>query len=377
LRRFRLALESVGRHPVGRIALFCLTPLVVIGLEASRRAGLVVPLPFGMVYASIAISAGLGGIRIGVVSAGTAAAFIVHSAFVGFGPTTITGGPIQVVLGIIVASTLAGTLGRQRDTSSRLIEELSQARRELESRKASLEGEVAARTKAYRKLAERALQIQEDERAFLSRELHDELGQSLVAMKLRVAMAQRNPERSEIWEDIFGLLDTLVDQTRSLSLLLRPELIDRFGLSAAIRWYVEQQAERSSLVAKMSLDDVPRTVPGPTVMLCFRCVQEAVTNVIKHANADSINVSLRMEDRTIHLCVEDDGDGFQVPEEWSVTDEGGFGIPGIQERFRLVGGTFSIDSVPSSGTTVRASVTTPTFVEDVKDQSLAAETDAA
>jgi signal transduction histidine kinase len=197
---------------------------------------------------------------------------------------------------------------------------------------------------------------QEIERRRLARELHDEFGQSLGALKLNLERMKARPaDVGAFLNESIDLVDHLVRQARSLALDLRPSLLDDFGLAPAVRWYVEKQAERGGLVAEI-LDRVARKrVPAEIETACFRVVQEAVTNVVRHAQARRVTVEITIEDAEVRLVVRDDGAGFDVTRVGRGTTLGGsFGILGMQERVALAGGRFELDSAPGRGTVVRA-----------------------
>jgi signal transduction histidine kinase len=123
-----------------------------------------------------------------------------------------------------------------------------------------------------------------------------------------------------------------------------------------IRRYVEQQARRAGLDCTLELDAAPSNLSEDTMLLCYRCVQEAVTNIVKHSKARRITVVLERHDAEVHLRIEDDGEGFELPAQWRVSEQGGLGVPGMAERFRLAGGEFALESSPGFGTRVLASI---------------------
>jgi signal transduction histidine kinase len=150
-----------------------------------------------------------------------------------------------------------------------------------------------------------------------------------------------------------AILDRLLRQTRQISLDLRPPLLDDLGLVPALRWYVNQQAERAGLKAKFSADPQADDVPPHIRIACFRLAQEAVTNVVRHANAKTLTVELRRADTSLRLKVLDDGKGFDVPAAKARAEQGAsLGLLGIKERAALAGGSVRISSFPGEGTIV-------------------------
>jgi len=216
---------------------------------------------------------------------------------------------------------------------------------------------------AERQQAEEALQIlsrqlleaQENERRHLARELHDEIGQALTAVKINLQAAQRTPEALVSYlEDSISIVDRTVQQVRTLSLDLRPALLDDLGLIVALRWYVDRQAQRSGFAAQF-VADLLETRPRPDIeTACFRVAQEALTNVARHARAQQVRVELRQRDTELHLLIRDDGKGFDVRTAQERAAQGAsMGLLGMQERVWLVGGQIAIESAPAGGTEIR------------------------
>ncbi len=207
-----------------------------------------------------------------------------------------------------------------------------------------------------RRLSRQLVDTQETERRRLARELHDEIGQSLGALKLNLQRLKARPAgEGALLDDTIALVDHLVQQTRTLALDLRPSLLDDFGLVPAVKWYVERQAQRTGLGAEI-VDRVGHArVPAEIETACFRVVQEAVTNVTRHARARHVTVELEIDDEGLLLVVRDDGAGFDAAAARRADAlGGGFGIVGMEERVALAGGRFELESAPGRGTVVRA-----------------------
>lgn len=209
-----------------------------------------------------------------------------------------------------------------------------------------------------RMLSGRLLQVQEDERRRLARELHDELGQSLTAVKLGLWTLPRDVGETTgapQVEETIGLVDKILQQVRDLSLDLRPSLLDDLGLIPALRWYLERQAERAGLVVAV-VDKLgeERLAPGIETA-CFRLAQEAVTNVVRHARATSVTVEVTLRGGEVELVVGDDGQGFDVAAARERARRGeSLGLLGMEERVHLAGGAFTVESSPGRGTVVGA-----------------------
>jgi PAS domain S-box-containing protein len=207
-------------------------------------------------------------------------------------------------------------------------------------------------------LSRRLFEVQEDERRHLSRELHDRMGQALTAVKIDLQSTQCLEEHTEIvrrLDDSIGALELLVQQARQLSLELRPPLLDDLGLVPALRWYLDQQAQRTGFHVKFFADPSLERVDVSLETVCFRVAQEALTNIIRHAHAQEVNVELHRTTETLHLVVRDDGIGFDVATAQQRCRQGAsLGLLGMLERVALVGGEWDCKSAPGSGTEVHA-----------------------
>src|SRR6202011_1357419 len=169
--------------------------------------------------------------------------------------------------------------------------------------------------KAVRELSRRLFQIQEDERRHLARELHDHIGQALTAAKIDLQAAQRLEERTAIvqrLDDVIAVIERLLQEARQLSLDLRPPLLDDLGLVPAVRWCLDQQAQRADLRVEFFADPALERVDAAIETACFRVAQEALTNVVRHARAQTVSVELHRTPEALHLVVRDDGIGFGV-----------------------------------------------------------------
>jgi signal transduction histidine kinase len=202
------------------------------------------------------------------------------------------------------------------------------------------------------------VQAQEAERRLIARQLHDEIGQALTAVKLNLQTLQRaagEPARGQL-DDSIAIVEETLQRARSLSLELRPSMLDDLGLAAALRWYVDRQAQRAGLQVRVSAHLPDGRLPPDVETACFRVAQEALTNVLRHAQAQRVEVELRQDGAGLELVVRDDGVGFDVPAAQAAAVRGdSLGLLGMQERVALVGGDIKIESSPSHGTVVRAS----------------------
>jgi len=203
-------------------------------------------------------------------------------------------------------------------------------------------------------LSRRLFQIQENERRHLARELHDQLGQALTAAKIDLQAAQSLEERTAVvrrLDDSIAILERLLQQVRQLSLELRPPLLDDLGLVPALRWYLDQQAQRADLRVEFFADPALERVDAAIETACFRVAQEALTNVVRHARAQTVSVELDRTPEALHLVVRDDGIGFDVVR---AQQSASLGLLGMRERVTLLGGELDCKSAPGRGTEVHA-----------------------
>ena len=207
-------------------------------------------------------------------------------------------------------------------------------------------------------LSQELLEVQEAERLRISRELHDEVGQALTAIKVNLQAALRFADGGSLsayLEESIGVVERTLDQVRNLSLDLRPSMLDDLGVLAAVRWYLDRQANRAGFQALFTAEmpDVRLTTDMETT--CFRVVQEGLTNAVRHSQARNVWVTIQQCDSELELVVRDDGVGFDVG---AVMKRGAgdlsLGLLGMQERVELMGGRIQIRSDPERGTEIRA-----------------------
>jgi signal transduction histidine kinase len=222
---------------------------------------------------------------------------------------------------------------------------------------------------AYERLGQLHLALEttkEEERRALSRELHDELGQTLTALKLRLQLRERNaeptPESGGRTEPI-ALVDDLISRVRKISVDLRPPLLDEVGLVSALRVYAESQAALSGvsidLEADEPTDQASSRLPPDYEIACFRVVQESIANALRHSAARSLRVRIARSSSRIHLSIQDDGRGFDPETLDAAAARGHLGVMGMRERIRARGGQFKLTSRPGSGTAIEVELSAP------------------
>ncbi|MBI3147821.1 MAG: response regulator [Betaproteobacteria bacterium] len=241
---------------------------------------------------------------------------------------------------------------------------------ELRRLQAGLEERVEERTAQFREaeaklhesqsrlreLAEFLQTVREEERARIARELHDELGQSLTALRidlnwLRSRCADLGPQVGDRLAAALGLVERTVEAVRRLSEDLRPRMLDDLGLAAAVEHHVTRFSERTGIPGSLAMNREEFEIDGRTATAIFRVVQEALTNVARHAVASRVAVRIDESDADIRLTVQDDGCGFvESPAKKT------FGLLGMRERIKMLGGQLEIESRPGQGTRIEARV---------------------
>ena len=211
-----------------------------------------------------------------------------------------------------------------------------------------------------RLMSQRLLEAQETERRNLAREMHDEVGQALTAARINLQELEQQTSSSPFATRVAqasGVIANLLQQVRQLSLSLHPSVLDDLGLAAALRWCVRERVGRSGLKVTLQVpEDLPRFAEVTEITL-FRVFQEALSNVMKHAEARDMTVTIALEGGRLTLMIRDDGKGFSPEAARKHALSGAsLGLIGMQERVRLAGGEIMIESAPGKGTEMQVSV---------------------
>lgn len=228
--------------------------------------------------------------------------------------------------------------------------------RDLTERK-RIETHLRETNRQLQELSTALQRVREDERAGIAREMHDELGQRLTAIKLELSwLGSRLPgERADL-QDKVGVIKEQLNQTiasvRRITYELRPLILDDLGLRAAISWLTDDFSKRTNIELVLDLDDDEPERGSAEATTLFRVLQESLTNVTKYAQASTVWVACRRDGGDWRLTVRDDGIGFVL----DAANQAGFGLLGMRERIRLVQGTFAIHSTPGDGTTIDVTV---------------------
>jgi signal transduction histidine kinase len=245
---------------------------------------------------------------------------------------------LTIVLGLVLAIFSTRKILKLEDTSARHYKEMSQARVEL------------------KQLSARLLEAQEEERRLISRELHDEVGQALTGVLVEMANLSnliRNREESALSkkaDEIKRLLEESISVVRNMALLLRPSMLDDLGLVPALQWQAREASKRSGIWVKVAAEEVSEELTEDHKTCIYRIVQEALHNIVKHASARNVRITVTQEPDRLLLSIQDDGRGFNPPQER------GMGLIGMEERVSALGGRLIVESAIGEGTLLRVAL---------------------
>lgn len=214
--------------------------------------------------------------------------------------------------------------------------------------------ELEAYRSGARALASRILSAQEAERVRVSRELHDDTGQALTLILVRLQLIENMTRDAEVRHELAELRELVVDTldgVRRLAVQLGPSILEDLGLRSGLEWLADRVREDAGLQVELALDGADDRLPTTTALAVFRVAQEALTNVVRHARATRAELRLGEEDGVLTLTVADDGVGFDV-DEARARPTASVGLFGMAERVALVGGTIEMLSRNGAGTRV-------------------------
>ncbi len=239
------------------------------------------------------------------------------------------------------------------------LRELCEWSNELEQRVRRRTDELEQRDRERDVLLNKVITAQEEERTRIARDLHDQIGQTLTALVMQVggveAMLADDPEA--VKEQLAALGESAsgaVEEVRRMMSDLRPSILDDMGLESAVRWYTETHLENEGIGVELDLQRNHAPLSPNVEISAFRVFQEAITNVVKHAGASKVSISLTYDNDQMGGMIEDDGVGFELSAVQPGADGGwSVGLLGMTERVSLLGGSLIIDSTPDSGTKVK------------------------
>ena len=212
--------------------------------------------------------------------------------------------------------------------------------------------EIATARAELKQLSARLVEVQENERRAISRELHDEVGQALSGVLVEMANLSNKIRAGDLdavgakANEVKKLIEDAVRVVRNMALLLRPSMLDDLGLVPALEWQAREVSKRTGVRVRVAAEGVSEELPEEHKTCIYRIVQEALHNCVQHASAKIVKVAVRQEPDRIRLEIQDDGRGFNAREER------GMGLLGMQERVSYLGGTFLVESEPGHGTVI-------------------------
>jgi signal transduction histidine kinase len=247
-----------------------------------------------------------------------------------------------------------------KDRLARLVPAVRRALQEVKERVGRQQAEAKRReySDKIQVLSRRLVEEQETERRRVARELHDEISQALTVAQMHLQALLQSPGAGALaphLKESLMVVERVLEQLDDISLNLRPSLLDNLGLEPALHWLTERQAALAGLQAEVRVDPLEQRLDPIIETQCFRIVQEALTNAVKHAKARAVTVEMSPDGDHLHLTVRDDGVGFDVAKVWEQAARGAsLGLLGMQERARLAGGSVQFHAAPGQGTEVRA-----------------------
>jgi PAS domain S-box-containing protein len=223
-----------------------------------------------------------------------------------------------------------------------------------------VEQAIRSSREELRALAARLQSVREDERAHIAREVHDELGQALTGLKLDLAwLKPRLRDQVPLLERVqavIGRIDGTIDAVRRIATELRPSVLDHLGLVAAVEWQAREFEKLTGIVVRLSLSSARSAVQGTVATTVFRMLQEALTNVARHAAATCVEIALEVREQVLTLRVADNGRGISPAER---TDPHSLGLVGLRERAIACAGDLVIEGRPGEGTTLTVRIPLP------------------
>jgi signal transduction histidine kinase len=207
-----------------------------------------------------------------------------------------------------------------------------------------------------RSLSSHLQTVREEERKLIAREIHDELGQALNTLKLRLSIINRSGtdvNNAGALDEILALIDNTINSVRRIITELRPQLLDDLGLTAAIEWQVNEFSKNSGIDCSLQISPEEIETDSEKAIALFRILQEALTNIARHSEATCVDIKLEGKSTAIEMAITDNGKGIS---DENMNNVKSFGLMGMRERARYFGGIVIIQSVPAHGTTVIVSI---------------------
>lgn len=277
--------------------------------------------------------------------------------------------PKTAISGMVGFLAFSGVIIALGEANRRALVASKSMERQLEETHEQLEQKVLERTAALNaananlgELSGRLQQIRDEERRQIARELHDSIGQLLAALAMNMAVVQRQADGldsagARAVSESAAMIEQISRETRTISHLLHPPLLDAAGLASALRWYVDGFSERSQINVDLRIPEPFRRLSDEMEIAIFRMVQECLTNIHRHSGGTSAAIRVHEEDHRIVVEVQDGGKGIPLEKQLELSSSGrtGVGFRGMRERLRQLGGTLEIRS-DSAGTAVTATL---------------------
>ncbi len=277
--------------------------------------------------------------------------------------------PKTAISGMVGFLAFSGVIIALGEANRRALVASKSMERQLEETHEQLEQKVLERTAALNaananlgELSGRLQQIRDEERRQIARELHDSIGQLLAALAMNMAVVQRQADGldsagARAVSESAAMIEQISRETRTISHLLHPPLLDAAGLASALRWYVDGFSERSQIKVDLRIPEPFRRLSDEMEIAIFRMVQECLTNIHRHSGGTSAAIRVHEEDHRIVVEVQDGGKGIPLEKQLELSSSGrtGVGFRGMRERLRQLGGTLEIRS-DSAGTAVTATL---------------------
>jgi signal transduction histidine kinase len=249
----------------------------------------------------------------------------------------------------------------------------------LESQIREQHRHILANTRDLERLSARLVNAQEDERRMIARELHDEIGQALTAIKMELALSERHQHdlggTARSLDEARAITDRTLNTVRDLSQLLHPSMLDDLGLPDTLKWYLHGFSQRTGVRAELVQDQMGERLAPEVEVSAYRIIQEALTNVAKHAHATLCRVYVQRLPHSFLITIEDDGVGADTQGRLSETSGRGLGLVGIRERASALSGTVRFESASGKGT--RLTVELPLADSRSETEAAVAETVAS
>jgi signal transduction histidine kinase len=349
---------QMSRRPLVRYIVSVAAVVLALLLRRALSPFLDESLPYITVFPAIAVSAWYCGVLPSMLAIALAI-FGTHSHLIVPGHSS-NATDLAGIVAFVLAATLfvvVGEAGRRTVLAARI------AQAELEERIRERTAELDSVNRNLRELTGRLLQLQDEERRRIARELHDSVGQMLAALSMNLTAVRADIDRltttAGTLTDSEGLVKELSKEVRTISHLLHPPLLEEAGLESAVRWYIDGFAQRSNIRVELDLPQRLGRFSRELETAIFRIIQECLTNIHRHAESPTASIRIIRSDKEIRVEVKDQGRGIPPEKQAALAVDGkpGVGLRGMRERVRQLGGTLEIDSRGSGkGTVVIARV---------------------